>query len=150
GTTRSDERSGSPPGLVPWPLAPFAFPLARLLPGFDRNPGRGSGVMRSRGQQENMDAYLDFRASLRDALATGDPAVFRSFLRDAGQRFGDSELLAMGRWTGEALLPLMHRMIVADPHLGEHHKASRQWLREHGIAPRVKATGYGWSTELRQ
>ncbi len=103
----------------------------------------------SREARAQVDAYLDFRAGLRDVLATGDPKALRVFLRDIGEDLGDSDLRAMGRWTDEAILPLMHRMIIADAKLADHHSASRAWLREHNLPFRVSSTGYGWSTELR-
>jgi hypothetical protein len=112
----------------------------------DRPPGwRGS----SRDTREQVDAYLDFRQALRDVLATADPTKFRQFLNDAGEDLHDPELAAMGRWSEESLLPLMHRMILADRHLAAHHDASKQWLRERHLPRRVRPTGYGWSTELK-
>jgi hypothetical protein len=103
----------------------------------------------SRDTRERVDAYLDFRQALRDVLTTGDPKQFRLFLKDAGDDLRDPELGAMGRWSEETLLPLMHRMILADRKLAEHHDASKQWLRERHLPMRVRATGYGWSTEIK-
>ena len=100
--------------------------------------------------RERVDAYLDFRTALRDVLATGDARQFRLFLQDAGEDLRDPELAAMGRWSEETLLPLMHRMVLADAKLADHHDSSRQWLRERHMPLRVRPTGYGWSTELRQ
>lgn len=113
---------------------------------FDRFGRQGP----SRQARERVDAYLDFRTALRDALATGDAGQFRLFLRDAGEDLRDLELAAMGRWTEEALLPIMHRMIVADRKLAEHHDASRKWLRARHLPLQVRSTGYGWSTELKR
>ena len=111
-----------------------------------RPPGwRGS----SRDTRERVDAYLDFRQALRDVLMTSDPKQFKQFLKDAGEDLRDPELGAMGRWSEEALLPLMHRMILADRQLASHHPASKQWLRARHLPQRVQPTGYGWSTELR-
>lgn len=101
-------------------------------------------------RRDRVDAYLDFRAALRDVLASGDVKQFRAFLRDVGTDQADPELTAMGRWNDEALLPVMHRMIMADPKLKEHHPASRAWLRERQMPMRVRSVGYGWSTELKQ
>lgn len=100
--------------------------------------------------RERVDAYLDFRSALRAVLATGDARQFRLFLRDSGEDLRDPELSAMGRWSEETLLPLMHRMVLADVKLAEHHGVSRQWLRERHLSTRVRPTGYGWGTELRQ
>src|SRR5688572_7393100 len=100
--------------------------------------------------RERVDAYLDFRAALRDVLATGDARQFRLFLRDSGEDLRDPEMAAMGRWSEETLLPLMHRMVLADVKLADHHDTSRQWLRERHLPMRVRPTGYGWGTELRQ
>jgi hypothetical protein len=111
-----------------------------------RPPGwRGS----SRDTRERVDAYLDFRQALREVLITADPKRFRQFLKDSGEDLRDPELGAMGRWSEEALLPLMHRMILADRQLAAHHEASKQWLRERHLAQRVQPTGYGWSTEIK-
>jgi hypothetical protein len=111
-----------------------------------RAPGwRGS----SRDTREKVDAYLDFRQALRDVLITGDPRQFRQFLKDAGEDLRDPELGVMGRWSEEALLPLMHRMILADRQLAAHHDASKEWLRERHLPLRVRATGYGWSSEIK-
>jgi hypothetical protein len=96
-----------------------------------------------------LEAYLEFREQLRDTLASGDVRAFRAFLRDEGRSLGDRELEAMGRWSDEALRPLMYRMVIADPHLKAHHAEARAWLRERHIPLRVKSVGYGWSTELR-
>ena len=101
-------------------------------------------------RRDRVDAYLEFRAALRDVLASGDVKQFRAFLRDVGAEQTDPELAAMGRWNDEALLPVMHRMVVADPKLKPHHAPSRAWLRERHIPMRVRSVGYGWSTELRQ
>lgn len=106
--------------------------------------------MPSRDINRRIDAYLDFRSGLREVLRNGDPTVFRLFLRDAGEDLRDQDLRSMGRWTEKALLPLMHRMILADQALSDRHGESRQWLREHGLALRVSPTGYGWSQELRR
>ena len=103
----------------------------------------------SRDTREKVDAYLDFRQALREVLITSDPKQFKQFLKDAGEDLRDPELGAMGRWTEEALLPLMHRMILADRQLAEHHDASKRWLRERHLPQRVQPTGYGWSTELK-
>lgn len=106
--------------------------------------------MPSRDINRRIDAYLDFRAGLREVLRNGDATVFRLFLRDSGEDLGDMDLRAMGRWSEEALLPLMHRMILADQALADRHPESRQWLRERGLALRISPTGYGWSQELRR
>lgn len=106
--------------------------------------------MPSRDVQRRIDAYLDFRSGLREVLRNGDPQVFKLFLRDAGNDLGDPDLRAMGRWDEEALLPLMHRMILADRQLADRHAAARLWLRQHGLTVRVSPTGYGWSQELRR
>jgi hypothetical protein len=111
-----------------------------------RPPGwRGS----SRDTREKVDAYLDFRQALRDVLMTSDPRQFRQFLKDSGEDMRDPELGAMGRWSEEALLPLMHRMILADRQLAVHHEASKRWLRERHLPLRVRPTGYGWSSDLK-
>jgi hypothetical protein len=97
-----------------------------------------------------VDAYLDFRTALRDVLATGDARQFKMFLKDSAEDLRDPELAAMGRWTEEALLPIMHRMIIADRKLAEHHRASKQWLRDRQLPLQTRSTGYGWSTELKR
>src|SRR5438067_11807258 len=106
--------------------------------------------MPSRDTRDRVDAYLDFRQGLRDVLAQGDVHQFRLFLKDAGEDLRDPELTSMGRWGEETLLPLMHRMIVADRKLADHHEESKRWLRERHMPVRVRPTGYGWSTELRE
>ena len=106
--------------------------------------------MPSHDIHRRIDAYLDFRAGLREVLRNGDPSVFRLFLRDSGEDLGDPDLRAMGRWSEEALLPLMHRMVLADQGLVDRHPDSRTWLRERGLALRISPTGYGWSEELRR
>jgi hypothetical protein len=114
--------------------------MASRLPGW-----RGS----SRDTRERVDAYLDFRQALREVLVTSDPKQFKQFLKDSGEDLRDPELGAMGRWSEDALLPLMHRMILADRQLATHHDASKQWLRERHLPLRVKPTGYGWSSEIK-
>lgn len=106
--------------------------------------------MRRGETRDRIDAYLDFRAGLRDVLASGDAKQFRGFLRDAGEDYRDPELMAMSRWDEESLLPLMHRMTIADHHLAEHHGRARAWLREHHLPLRVRSTGYGWAEDLRR
>jgi hypothetical protein len=113
-------------------------------------PTNFGGRMPSRDTRDRVDAYLDFRQALRDVLAAGDPHQFRLFLKDAGEDLRDPELSSMGRWSEEMLLPLMHRMIVADRKLADHHDASKNWLRERHLPLRVRPTGYGWSSELRE
>ena len=105
--------------------------------------------MRSRDTQRRVDAYLDFRAGLREVLREGDPHTFRLFLRDSSEDLHDPDLRAMARWPEEALLPVMHRMIMADKQLAEKHPGSRAWLRERNMSTGAGPTGYGWSEELR-
>jgi hypothetical protein len=105
--------------------------------------------MKSRDTQRRVDAYLDFRAGLREVLREGNPETFRLFLRDSSEDLHDPDLRAMARWPAEALLPVMHRMIMADKQLAEKHAASRTWLRERNLSAGIGPTGYGWSQELR-
>lgn len=105
--------------------------------------------MRSRDAQYRIDAYLDFRAGLREVLKEVDAETFRLFLRDSSEDLHDPDLRAMARWPAEALLPVMHRMILADKQLADQHPASRTWLRERNLSTGAGPTGYGWSQELR-
>ena len=90
-----------------------------------------------------IDLYLDFRSSLRAALASGDAAVVRATMRETGRQLGDSELQRMAGWDDERFQTLIARMTLADPLLAHRHRGARQWLRRHGFAVSWAAGGYG-------
>lgn len=90
-----------------------------------------------------LDLYLDFRASLRAVLATGDLAALRALLREGGAVLGDRDLVLMAGWPAQRLAPRRHHLILADVELKEQHQASRRWLRRHGFRVPQASTGYG-------
>jgi hypothetical protein len=89
------------------------------------------------------EAYLDFRARLREMLALGDAGEFRAFLRQEGHAQSDYDLVLMSREPDPDFSVLMHRLILADAELAEHHVASRVWLRRHGFGVPPASRGYG-------
>jgi hypothetical protein len=90
-----------------------------------------------------IDLYLDFRGNLREALATGDPAIVRAFLRAAGRQLGDVELMRTAGLDDDRLRILIARLTLADPLLVARHRAARQLLRRTGAAAPPAASGYG-------
>ena len=89
------------------------------------------------------EAYLEFRARLRETLALGDVAAFRFFLSKEGHAQVDYDLVLMSREPEPDLAALMHRMVLADVELAEHHAESRTWLRRRGLAVPPASRGYG-------
>jgi hypothetical protein len=75
---------------------------------------------------------LDFRARLRAVLATRDVGALRALLRRAAHVLDEHELMRTASWPDQLLLPVMHRLVLADPRLAPHHGAARLWLEGHG------------------
>jgi hypothetical protein len=75
-----------------------------------------------------------YAARLGAALRQRDALTLRDFLIQSAQRFGDErQVTEVQSKSDDELEELMHRMIVARPDLKDLHRASRQWLFEHGI-----------------
>lgn len=89
----------------------------------------------------SIDEYLAFRAGLRAILSAGSAHALGAFLCASGEQMDDYELAALGR--SDALEVLLHRLILADIALADHHAASRAWLRLHGLAVPPASRGYG-------
>lgn len=77
-----------------------------------------------------------YAAQLGSVLRRRDPALLRQFLVGSAERFGDARQVAevLGKSEDE-MQELLHRMIIARPDLSDLHRASRQWLFDHGIDP---------------
>jgi hypothetical protein len=103
-------------------------------------------VMRHRPTEQQLlqvELYLEFRANLRDVLATGGLVALRRLLRDAGSSRGDREMSAMASWADARLTLCRHQLILADVELRALHRSSRAWLRRHGYEIPPASMGYG-------
>jgi hypothetical protein len=75
-----------------------------------------------------------YREQLGAVLRRRDPTALQQFLIESAERFGDERQVAAVRGKSlDELEELMHRMIVARPDLENFHRASREWLSQHGI-----------------
>jgi hypothetical protein len=86
------------------------------------------------GQQHTVDDYLQFREELRDALRECTPAALRRVVRRwAGPR--DGQLGALVAQADVMLEPIIRKMILEEPTLGELHLDAQRWLMAHEDAP---------------
>jgi hypothetical protein len=81
-----------------------------------------------------MSGERSYVERLGAVLRRRDASALRTFLIDSAQKFGDARQVAdvQGK-SDDEMHELLHRMIVARPDLQDLHRASRQWLFEHGI-----------------
>jgi hypothetical protein len=71
---------------------------------------------------------------LGSVLRRQDPLLLRDFLLTSARRFGyHKQVVEVEAKSGEELVELLHRMIVARPDLHDLQRASREWLFRHGI-----------------
>ena len=81
-----------------------------------------------------MQREPSYAARLGAVLRRRDVVALRAFLIESAQRFGDdTQVSDVQAKSDEEMEELLHRMIVARPDLNDLHRASRQWLFEHGI-----------------
>ena len=81
-----------------------------------------------------IDDYLDFRRELRQALRELSPTALRGVVRRwASPR--DVQLHQLVAQPDSMLEPIIRKMILEEPQLGDLHEQARLWLVAHEPAP---------------